>query len=127
MTTETVNKYAPVTKQTIYHGMLLRQTWGCTMRHHNFYQVIGIHGARVFLTTPNCEIDGGQDGYAWIKSPTTDSTVTRHAKITASGLKLCRPIGETDWKGNKLEWKVERTWSTLYHQEIGEKEHYFGD
>lgn len=120
-------RYTAVTKDRIKPGMLLRRTWGATMRGHDFYQVIEVTGSRVKLGVPVCQATGNQVGEQWIERADENPEFVRCAKFTTSGLMLCHKPGEKDWREKDVSWKVESGWPSLYEQQAGEREHFYGD
>lgn len=115
------------TKANVKPGTLLCHAWGATMLHHNFFQVIEVKGSKVKLGVPICRAEGNQEGYEWIEAACPNPEYVRNAKFVGDELRLCGKPGEKTWDGKSCEWKQARSWASLTIQEIGKKEHFYGD
>lgn len=115
------------TRENVKPGTLLRATGGCTMRYHKFFQVIEVKGTRVKLGVPQCGANGNQEGEQWIEAPTVNPDYVQNAKFVGDSLKLCGKPGEKSWLGKDSEWTLSGGYGSLYIQQIGEREQYYGD
>lgn len=119
-----------VTKEMLKTGMLLKQSWGCTMNRVNFFQVVSVKGSKVELGVPKSDFEatGYDAGYAKLVGPNENPLVTAYAKMTRGGLKLCEGPGKVDYNGKDISWKVgDSYWDYLSEVQPGYSEYTYGD